>query len=41
MSASTKDVLAKLESLTCKDGCQPCDKCQVLHEAIEIVSGAK
>lgn len=33
--------IAFLESLTCKDGCHPCDKCQTIFEAIEIVGNLK
>lgn len=41
MKVLDREVIARLESLTCKNGCKPCDKCQVLFEAIEIVAGAK
>jgi hypothetical protein len=33
-----QSAVAYLESLTCKDGCHPCDKCQTIFEAIEIIN---
>ena len=36
-----RETIAYLESLTCKDGCHPCDKCQTIFEAIEIVGNLK
>jgi hypothetical protein len=33
-----RSAVAYLEGLTCKDGCKPCDKCQTIFEAIEIIN---
>ena len=36
-----QSTIAYLEGLTCKDGCHPCDKCQSIFEAIEIIGRIK
>jgi hypothetical protein len=38
---AAQSTVAYLESLTCKDGCHPCDKCQSIFEAIEIIGRSK